>query len=216
MKWRTKTRAEHFRKTYSIKSNFCNSAHSHSPVTAPWWKHEKVSHSNSTHQMPLRIGAKCINIHSNFTEYARSIVTRSFLQLANMTGKVSRNSAIANFNTNIFFWLAIRTKGMGRGMGTVRAYWITENMSRAFIKKIIQNQKSKNNSYGCRDKVFYHTMVLTLQNLMFYLLKQKIENFFEDKTIWRHATIVIPVLCLQEKGDRENQHVKVMIMPSLP
>lgn len=83
-------------------------------------------------------------------------------------------------------------------------------------KKIIQNQKSKNNSYGCRDKVFYHTMVLTLQNLMFYLLKQKIETFFEDKTIWRHATIVIPVLCLQEKGDRENQHVKVTIMPSLP
>lgn len=103
MKWRSKTWTEHFRKICSIHlSNSLIPSTENSLVTAIRWKIEKVSYSNSAHQKSSQMwdtGKKGSILISNFTEYLRSRDRRSFLQLENKTGKISKSSiTIINFN----------------------------------------------------------------------------------------------------------------------
>lgn len=70
-------------------------------------------------------------LNSNFTEYVRLIEKRSLLQLEKKAVKISKSSVtVINLNTNIFYWMAIRTKRMYASMETAQTLpEIVENTS---------------------------------------------------------------------------------------
>lgn len=70
-------------------------------------------------------------LNSHFTEYGRLIERRSLLQLEKKAVKIPKSSIpVINFNTNIFYWMAIRTKRMDASMETAQTLCgIVENTS---------------------------------------------------------------------------------------
>lgn len=70
-------------------------------------------------------------LNSNFSDYGRLIERRSLLQLENKAVKISKSSVtVINFNTNIFYWMAIRRKRMDASMETAHSLCgIVENTS---------------------------------------------------------------------------------------